>query len=753
MRFSLTNALLARKTLTGPRSRWASVRGYLQETAPYWALPRSPDRPYDTVMARKNVMDDRTGSPEPDPRWLELSWDDLEAWAGRRSVERGRRYQKQGRVVQLAISSDHRLLATVTGSERYTTSVWFGGDEDDKAITGNDSPLRSACTCPVGYSGCKHAVAVVAAYLDQLNQDKPVPLAEESDPRWQKLKSHNRDDGDDDDAEADPDEPAADRKTNAKPTKWDEKIRQHIQAQSRTELVALVCQLVDRYPDLKDEMRERVALSDGDTERLIAQARKEIRRVTAEEAWRNGWTSEGSLPDYSKVMHRLERLTQAGHADAVVGLGRELIERGLEQIERSHDEGETLTVLGECMPVVFEALRTSSLEPAAKILYAIDAHLADDFDMIGNAAHDVLNEKVAPEVWSEVADQLARRLSVRPNEQRALGDDDHGRRFMDDYKRDRLSSWLGMALERAGRVEELVSVYRDEARRTKSYVRLVTFLIDQKRYDEAHRWATEGIEKTSKNLPGIASQLAEQLCGMASTTKQWDVVAAHAACSFFERPNVESFKALTTASAKVRAEKAVEKFALRFLETGIRPVSVSQPAKGKTRVVADPQWPLPTPEYLIPLLRIDDARKGPHFGVLINLAIANQQPDEALKWYDRWRCASKPASSYYAFSGAETYADSVAAAISTSHPERAIEIYRARIDRHLPQASTSAYETVAQYLRKLRPIHKAIGHPDAWTRLIQDIREQYRNRPRFMEILDRLEDRPIASSAGRHRKR
>ena len=50
-------------------------------------------------------------------------WDDLTEWAGSRSVERGRAYQRQGRVHDLAISKDGRLLATVTGGSRYAVTV------------------------------------------------------------------------------------------------------------------------------------------------------------------------------------------------------------------------------------------------------------------------------------------------------------------------------------------------------------------------------------------------------------------------------------------------------------------------------------------------------------------------------------------------------------------------------------------------------------------------------------------------------
>jgi hypothetical protein len=43
--------------------------------------------------------------------WAALSWDDLTEWAGSRSVERGRVYQRQGRVHDLAISEEPSFIA------------------------------------------------------------------------------------------------------------------------------------------------------------------------------------------------------------------------------------------------------------------------------------------------------------------------------------------------------------------------------------------------------------------------------------------------------------------------------------------------------------------------------------------------------------------------------------------------------------------------------------------------------------------
>src|SRR5580692_2296859 len=123
--------------------------------------------------------------------WNVLSWDDLTEWAGSRSVERGRVYQRQGRVHNLAISEDGRLLATVRGGERYAATIRY--EQSAK----NGGTLYSRCTCPVGASGCKHAVAVVAEYLERLSASEDTPVADEDDERWELLADETGDESED----------------------------------------------------------------------------------------------------------------------------------------------------------------------------------------------------------------------------------------------------------------------------------------------------------------------------------------------------------------------------------------------------------------------------------------------------------------------------------------------------------------------------------------------------------------------------
>jgi len=680
--------------------------------------------------------------PSRDDGWTVLSWDDLAEWAGSRSVDRGRTYQKQGRVHDLAISEDGWLLATVAGGARYAVAVWY------ESSAKKAGAIYSRCTCPVGSSGCKHAVAVVAEYLERLSASEDTPVADQDDERWELLADEtgdkSKDEADDLDMDTGDDEDehvyyvhrhrhpeASGGKTlNAS----NEKIRKHIEAKSHEELVELVWTLTERLPELYEEFRDRIALGEGKVDRLVAGARKEIRRVSSEAGWVNSWTGEGQTPDYSRVKHRLERLLELGHPDAVVRLGKELMTLGNEQIGQSNDEGETAEAVGECMPVIFRAVVASSLPSARKLLFAIDAHLRDDYGIVNDAADAIIKMPGAKSAWSEVADVLTQRAKS------PVKDDDP---YYRKYQHEHIADWLIRALENAGREDEILAVCEQEARVSSSYERLVKRLIEKKQYEEAERWAAEGIEKTAAKLLGIASSLEKLLGEMAIQRRQWPIAAAHAALVFFSHPSRDSFQKLLNAADKAGCEDSIRGIALNFLETGASPLP--SPGKVSAKSVENAEWPLPMPAYLLPLLGNESRFRpttGPHFDVLIDMAIADRRQDDVLRWYDAMSAGQKHRGGmlWYVSGG---YGDQVAAAVTESHPERSLAIYRQRVDDHLPHASASAYEAVAGYLRKMRPILQALHREVEWDGLLADIRLRYKNRPKFMEILDKLDPRPI----------
>lgn len=714
--------------------------------------------------------------------WVELTWDDLGEWAGSRTLARGRSYQRGGRVKNLAISKDGALLATVQGTTRYTTTVVLKPGRKQRS-------LESSCTCPVGIS-CKHAVAVVAEYLKEVADGVDIPLASDNDPRWAKLVDSGQEEeewGDDDwngdDDEVNPRRASVGRGRAAVPRSsgvdWSAKIESYIRSRSRSELADLVWSLVQRYDDLHQEFRERIALQEGDVGQLVAEARHEIREVTSILAWRNHWDGTGDIPDYSKIRHRLERLLELGHADEVVALGRDLIVEGMRQVGEAHDEGETSIALASSLAVVFQAVMRSSLSGPERLLYVIGAELDDGYDVLNETVSVVLDATFPSEDWSTVADTLLQRL--KPVSASVRGDD-----FSRNYQRDRLTNWIAMALNNSGREAELRALYESEALATSSYERIVSYLMNRQQFDEAATWARKGIAATAEKWPGIANHLATKLCEIARGRRQWDVVAAHAALAFFDDyPRVSAFEELMKAARKAKVEPAVRSAALHFLETGVRPYEVISPkpndrtvreparrpthgkrgAKTSARasspepvaeppiiVSIDPDWPLPVLDELIPFLehsRRYNAEPRPHREILLEMAIAANQPDRVLHWFDRMRSASRKNTHGNHW---QPHAERVAAAVADTHPERALEIYKAALDAQLPHAQVSAYESATSLLRKLRPIHEALGRPDEWAELVASIRERYRNRPRFMELLDRIDGRTIVQSTRTRRK-
>ncbi|MEE9212352.1 MAG: hypothetical protein V3U29_06835, partial [Phycisphaeraceae bacterium] len=596
--------------------------------------------------------------------WSSLTWDDLEQWAGSRSLARGRAYQHQNRVEDLAVADDGQLLATVKGTERYVVTVRH------IERPGAADSIRSECTCPVGENGCKHAVATVVALLDALAENADLPIADTDDPRWDILAGRIPEHDEDlDDDELDPNESSATKGRSLGrrcPADWDQKIREHLRGQSVEELAELICSLTQRFPELRAEFRERIALSEGDVGRLVTQARRELREVTSIQPWRNDWTGEGEIPDYSRLKRRLERLAQSGHADEVVSLGRELMGQGMEQVEQAQDEGDTAMALGDCLPVVFDAVVQSSLSWPEKLLFAIDAHLEDEYNVIGDAADALFDGNHSPADWSVVADALADRLkqAARSAPGRDAADGDA---FYCNYIRDQISNWLLEALRRAGRQDELLTIYETEARSTGSYQRLVDHLIAEGKNTEALRWAREGIEKTSRRLPGIAAGLAGSLCELARCRRQWPIVAAHAAWQFFEQPGVQTFNALCDAARKAKCEKPVRQAALRFLETGRCPIRITASRKGRGRTKVDADWPLPVPDELALLLHRAVTSSRPHYDALLDMAIADKRPDDVLRWYDCMQDAAKGRGGDWRWQVVE-YADCVAAAVAKSHP-------------------------------------------------------------------------------------
>ena len=82
---------------------------------------------------------------------------------------------------------------------------------------------------------------------------------------------------------------------------------------------------------------------------------------------------------------------------------------------------------------------------------------------------------------------------------------------------------------------------------------------------------------------------------------QWKVATAHAAWEFFDRPGCENFGEVMTASDRAGCRDSVQRLALQFLETGVSPISITTARDGRNKAAVAEGWPLPLPDYLLPL--------------------------------------------------------------------------------------------------------------------------------------------------------
>ena len=618
-------------------------------------------------------------------RFSDLTWDDIEVWAGGKIVSRGKNYQQQGRVTDLAVTDDGSLIAWVDGSARYATRV----------VVGEDGLPDSVCTCPYELN-CKHGVAVVMEYLKRIENNRSVPHAKQDDQRLKMLDW----DG----------EPYDDEHVISEDLGQD--IDAFLQGKTKAQLIDLIHDLAGQYPEMARELDDRKQVISGNTEALVKRLRQEIHDLGEEPGWRNHWNNEGYTPNYSKIRQKLETLLKAGHNDEVLTLGRELVTTGIRQVEESDDEGETEREIADCMPVVVEALDRSSLDTADKLTWALDALLEDQFEVC-EAFGKYLHRRHPQIAWRTLADRLLVRLHGLKGPK---GADDFSR----NYERDRLSDWAIHALEQAGREEEIIPLCIAEAQKTLSYERMVKRLVVARRYEDAEKWIKEGLRDLGPKWPGIAAGLRGSLLEIRTLQQNWPVVAALKVEEFVSHSSRQAFIECKKASGKTEAWLKVRESLLRFLETGGLPWT----QKG---------WPLPESGLARP--DTDQRLRFPLVTNLIDIAILEKKPDQVLKWYDQ---RSKGRSGWL---GVDE--DAIADAVQAHAPDRAVGIWKNKAERLIAQVQPKAYQEAVKYLRKAGKVMSTQKQQAEWDQYLKSLREAHARKRRLIEILDGLEGKPI----------
>ncbi len=295
--------------------------------------------------------------PETTDPFIELDKWTLMDWAGAKTLSRGEKYQREGRVRSLAYGPGQTLVAWVDGSEEYATAVVY------------EDGLSSECTCPIG-NDCKHSVAVVLEYQALCRKNTFVPALDAGDSRCALLAIGP--------VVPVPDPPCTTSlatgragKRNLIMTGSSSGNRQYFERMKKEELILLLENLVAEYPEVQKDISDRKSVATADAGPVEKALLADIKLISKKEAWSNSWTGKSQIPDYSPVRKRMNILLSMGQANMVVDAGRNLFKRGTTQIEQSNDDGETAGEIASCMDLVFVALQRSSRPDHERMLFAI----------------------------------------------------------------------------------------------------------------------------------------------------------------------------------------------------------------------------------------------------------------------------------------------------------------------------------------------------------------------------------------------
>jgi uncharacterized Zn finger protein len=670
----------------------------------HWDYPEGFLPPSTYIFPGEIIL---AGQKNPDP-FAELEWDTLEAWAGTRSLSRGRKYQHEKRVHDMVCGPEGTLIAWVDGTERYATRVTVSGD----------GTITSDCTCPVE-TGCKHAVAVILEYLSCRKVKKIIRSIQAGDPRFSLLQILPIPD------------PAADqeilpivpergqdlRKPNKGSRKKQVPFSHYLEGLPKDELVSILLDLSKEYPLVEQDIRDRKAAADADADPVFEALLSDIRNIAAGDVWSSSWNGESCIPDYSPVRKRMGTLLSMGFPDAVIIAGRVLLEKGIAQIEQSNDEGETAEEIASCMDIVFQALTKSSMPSHERILFAILADLEDGYD-ICRGAEKFWQEKFTVQEWGLVARSLLSRLAHKDYSPESKD-------FKAKFDRDNLVTWIVTALDNSDRKDEATHLCVVEAGKTDSYVRLVRRLLHLGRGNEAREWIIRGINASGTTFPGVADELRTIQRGIWEKDGDRLYVAGERAGEFLEKPSFSMYQKLVNSAQEAGVWDDMKSTVMQFLETGKLPLVKGGGSSGKLFGVLPDTGLFP---------RVSKRKTySPFFNILIYVAIAEKHPEDVLLWYDKLRESSRSRGFLFIPD------DKVAEAVTEKFPERALAIWMEKAERLAAEGRPKSYESSIGYLRKIRHLMKQLGNEEEWGRYIVGIRTAHARKKKFLEMLDVFE--------------
>ncbi|MDO8871912.1 MAG: hypothetical protein Q7V05_04165 [Methanoregula sp.] len=665
---------------------------------------------------------------DPDPLW-NFTWSDLDAWVGAKTLVRGRQYQREHRVENLAHASSGELVAWVTGTERYATAVAASG------VT-----FKSWCTCPVGTS-CKHAVAVVLEYLESLKNNVPVRTLADNDPRILIFACSMP--GSKTDL---PFAKVPEQKTlfgisgpgkNRGDISAEEVLHDYFDGLTKTDLVELLDKICRESPEIGQDILSRNTLASADPEAILESLRADIAALAQDEG-KVPWNRRSAVTDYSTMNDRMEVLLSSGFADAVLRCGQDLFRFATAEIDKMDENGDDrydgydedddeesedfAGEVSECINTVFLALDRSTLPVHERMMYVSDLEFNDDYGLCPRN-HPFWNGPFTENDWSRFVDLLISRMEADQNE----GDWKDNSLFS---PRENFIRKLLFAFNAANRSDDAIHFCIVTAGKPGYSPSLVRYLIRMKRGDEARKW----IEREIRLVHGDYRKEIELrilLCELWEQEEDWLHIAGMRAAEFLSSPSIEGYRKLKTASERAGVWWEVSEEILDFLALDKKPVScVSQSVDGEMILIILPRSGVISlkPERKIP---------APAFELLIAIAIEEKDHYEVLVWYDMY-LTGKPARFL-----PTVLVEGIADTIAENFPDRAVAMRKHIAEVYLKEARPRSYESAMVQIRKTKETLKRQDRLPEWELYLSELKKNHSRKKLFLDMLVILDERPI----------
>lgn len=578
-----------------------------------------------------------------------LSEEEIENWTDPRSFQRGESYYEDGAIRNPRVQGN-RLLAECRGSSASAYRV---------EVTLDEKSIESGyCSCPVG-GGCKHCVALLLTWLYE-----PESFTTQ------------------------------------------EVVQKSLEERSREELVALIEQMVARYPDLETLLAMPIpGVSPAESPLDPALIRRQVIDAILSmgyDDWDRGYGSPSASQLYTVLGQGTDYQNAQAWANATV-VFRTLADEVMDSYEEMYDEeGEVAGVVDSCaegLGVCLEAI--TDPEMRGQIVQTLYNIYRWDLDLGGIGGGDqasvVLTEQTDSAEKAEVAGWVRSLLATQQ------------RRSDSSWATQKLGGFLLELESETLSDEDYLRLCRETGRNEDLIRRLLVLGRSEDAAAETRQAATHQTVSLSQIIyaaghTSLAEQILQERVGQDNDR------------------NILS-KLIEWVLARNAPSEALA-LALRLFGQS-KNISVYQQVQEIAGLVG--RWPQVQAELLGGL------EKESNFPLLTQIYVEEQRVDDALAALKRIG-ESQRRPLYYHPTELNL---SVARLAAKNRPQAAIEIYTNEAQHSIAGRSRDNYKIAATHLRRVKTIYEQMGESALWKSLIAQIRQEYKRLPALQDELNK----------------